>query len=236
MAEQETPGANEETASPDMSSESAPAGDGDGAGATGAGEEQAKAEAPVGPISMLSLAVSGLLQERDQTRDRLLRTAAEFDNYKKRSKRDATESVRRAEDRVVQEFLPVIDNLERALAHAEGESETVALLDGVRMVHKQFLSTLERYEIKPFDSVGQPFNPELHEAIQQMTSDQPAGSVCHELQRGYLRGERLVRPALVVVSKGPGEAPASEDGAPADDEPLNDETTETEKGSETERS
>jgi len=234
MAEEETPLAAEENASPEPAAENAPEVPEDRGSETG--EAQVTAEAPAGPISLLSLAVAGLQRERDENRDRLLRMAAEFDNYKKRSKRDATESVRRAEDRVVQEFLPVIDNLERALAHAEGETETVALLDGVRMVHKQFLSTLERYEIKPFDSVGQPFNPELHEAIQQMASDQPAGAVCHELQRGYLRGDRLVRPALVVVSKGPGEAPTAGDGASADEQPADEQTADTETGSETERS
>lgn len=166
------------------------------------------AEPAVAPPAVLPSPVGEALltlaRERDQNRDRLLRTAADFDNYKKRSKRDQTDAVRRAEERVAQDFLPVIDNLERALAHAAGSDDTLAA--GVRMVHKQFLSALEKHEIRPFDSVDQPFNPELHEAVQQAASDKPVGTVCLELQRGYRRGDKLVRAAMVVVSTGPATA------------------------------
>jgi len=164
------------------------------------GEKGSEAEQAPVPTSPLTLAITTLQQQKQETWDRLLRTAAEFDNYKKRSKRDVVDSTRRAEDRVVLDFLPIIDNLERALAHALEED---GLVDGVKMVHKQFLTTLEKYDIHPFDSVGQTFDPERHEAIQQMPSDQAAGDICNELQRGYIRGDRLVRPAMVVVSSGP---------------------------------
>ncbi len=116
----------------------------------------------------------------------------------------------------MQEFLPVIDNLERALSHAEPAS---GLLEGVSMVHKQVLAVLERFGVTPFDSVGQPFDPERHEAIQQAASELPPGTVCQEAQRGYLRGDRLVRPAMVVVSVGPVAAPpAGQAGQPAPQE------------------
>jgi molecular chaperone GrpE len=167
---------------------------------------------PATPQSTLSAAISSLRREKDETWDRLLRTAAEYENYKKRSKRDLSDAAKRAEDRVVLDCLPVIDNLERALAHAEGEEG--GLVDGVRMVYKQFLTTLEKYDIRPFDSVGEPFDPELHEAIQKIASDKPSGVVCHELQRGYKRTERLVRPAMVVVSSGPADA---EDPEPSEE-------------------
>ncbi|MFZ5786308.1 MAG: nucleotide exchange factor GrpE, partial [Acidobacteriota bacterium] len=111
------------------------------------------------------------------------------------------------------EFLPVLDNLERALGHAEGDAG--GLVAGVGMVQKQFLTLLEKYEIRPFDSLGQPFDPERHEAIQQAHADAPAGVVAQQLQRGYLRGEKLVRPALVIVSLGPAAAAA---GANAKDD------------------
>ena len=172
----------------------------------------AEAPDPTPRVSPLGAALVALNAELEQTRDRLLRTAAEFENYKKRSKRELGETRKRAEDKVVLEFLPVIDNLERALAHVEAgnEDDSGGLVGGVRMVHKQFLTTLERYDIRPFDSVGEPFDPELHEAVQQVAAEQPANSVAHELQRGYRRSDRLVRPAMVVVSTGP--APTVADG------------------------
>lgn len=185
------------------------------------------AAAPVTATSALSKAIAAVQQARASDRDRLLRMAAEHDNFKKRSKRDTRDSVKRAEERVVLEFLPVVDNLERALAHSDpecGEAAVAGLADGVRMVHKQFLTTLEKYDIRPFESVGQAFAPERHEAVQQMPSVEPAFAVCKELQKGYLRGDHLVRPALVIVSTGPaaaageveqGEAPQQDDTAPA---------------------
>ena len=106
----------------------------------------------------------------------------------------------RAEEKVVLEFLPVLDNLERALVHAE--AEPTSLIEGVRMVQKQFVGTLDRFEVRSFDSIDSPFDPERHEAIQQMPSDKAAGVVCLVLQKGYVRGERLVRAALVGVSTG----------------------------------
>jgi molecular chaperone GrpE len=152
--------------------------------------------------------VAKLLEANKSTHDRLLRTAADFDNFKKRSRRDQQEAVRRAEEKLVIEFLPVLDNLERALAHAEGEHGT--LLDGVAMVHKQFLALLERFDIRPFESLDTAFDPERHEAIQQAISDRALGTVCQVMQKGYCRGERLVRPALVVVSLGPAPAATTE--------------------------
>lgn len=167
-------------------------------------------EAPAAPrppmqiaTSPLSLAISSLVDEKKALRDRWLRTAADFENFKKRSRRDIVERAKQAEDRMVLDFLPVVDNLERALEHSNGGDQESALVNGVDMVYKQFLSTLERYGITPCEAIGQPFDPEYHEAIQQMHSDQPAGSVCNVLQRGFRRRERLVRAALVVVSLGP---------------------------------
>jgi molecular chaperone GrpE len=191
------------------------------------GTPEPTAEAPSAPTSALSLAISSLRREKDETWDRLLRTAAEYENYKKRSKRDVSDAAKRAEDRVVLECLPVIDNLERALAHAEEEEG--ALVDGVRMVYKQFLTMLEKFDIRPFDSVGEPFDPELHEAIQQIPSDMPSGVVCHELQRGYKRTERLVRPAMVVVSSGPA-AGAEEESEASEEQESEASRTEEQSG------
>jgi molecular chaperone GrpE len=173
------------------------------------------APGPAVATSPLSEAVAQLHEASRATHDRLLRVAADFDNFKKRSRRDQQEATRRAEEKVVLAFLPVLDNLERALAHTEGVPGN--LFDGVAMVQKQFLATLERFDIRPFESIGQTFDPERHEAIQQASSDRPLGTICQVMQRGYCRGERLVRPAMVVVSLGPaGEAaPAPETNPPA---------------------
>jgi molecular chaperone GrpE len=179
-----------------------------GEGSAGDPEAEAPAAPPYG--SPLGEALLSLQREQQETRERLLRVAADFDNFKKRSKRDAREGAQRAENGIVLEFLPILDNLQRALLHAEARPEE--LLAGVRMVEKQFLSTLERYDIRPVDAKERPFDPELHEAIQQVPSEVAAGTVCEELQVGYVRGERLVRPSLVVVSSGPAKTPAGEEG------------------------
>lgn len=178
-------------------------------------------EANFAQVEWLGIAevLNVLRQERDSLKDKLLRSAADFENYKRRAKRDASDSVKQAEDKVVCDFLPVVDNLERAIDHAKGkeqiaEETTKLLLQGVEMVLKQFVTTLEKYGISAVDSVGKPFDPELHEAIQQVHSDQPKNTVVTVFQKGYVRNEKLVRPAMVVVSKGPASeevsAPTSE--------------------------
>ena len=140
----------------------------------------------------------------------MLRIAADFENFKKRSRRDLKEGTARAVNQVALDFLPVLDNLERAIEHGEtpGDDEDKTLLSGVKMVAKQFLAALARHDIESFDSVGQPFDPEFHEALQQIDSDLPRNAVARELQKGYRSGDRLVRPALVIVSKGPEDAPS----------------------------
>jgi molecular chaperone GrpE len=137
-------------------------------------------------------------------RDQLLRTAADFDNYRKRSRREQDDAQKRGQQGVLKDLLPVFDNLERAAQHADGATDAKAVADGVRIVLKQFESTLERMGIKRIPTVGMPFDPALHEAIQHVESpDQPAGVILHEVQAGYTMGDQLLRAAMVVVSKGP---------------------------------
>jgi molecular chaperone GrpE len=140
----------------------------------------------------------------DELKDRLLRTAAEFENYKKRVKRELEDAQSRGRDGLLKEVLPVLDNLERALQHAQ-EKDPLAV--GVRMVEKQLLSALEKFGITRFSAVGQPFDPSMHEAIQQVeTRDVPAGSVASEFAKGYMSGGRLLRPAMVAVAKAPADS------------------------------
>jgi molecular chaperone GrpE len=178
------------------------------AGDVGSGEaapaEAATAEAT--PEKRLADA----LGEAGRLRDQLLRTAADFDNFRKRSRKSEDDALRRGREGLLKELLPVFDNLERALLHAEGTPEALAVASGLRMVLKQFVDTLDRVGIKRVVSVGQAFDPTRHEAIQHLESaEHPAGVVVAEVQPGYLIGEILVRPAMVVVSKGPPAADSS---------------------------
>ena len=148
--------------------------------------------------------------EAARLRDQLLRTAADFDNFRKRARREETDATRRGREGLLKDILPVFDNLERAVQHAEGAQEVKAVADGLRMVLKQFIDTLDRSGIKRVPTVGQPFDPTKHEAIQHLAStEHPAGVVLAEVQPGYMIGEHLARAALVVVSKGPPEAAAN---------------------------
>jgi molecular chaperone GrpE len=140
-------------------------------------------------------------------RDQLLRSAADFDNYRKRARREQEDASRRGRESAVKELLPVFDNLERAAAHAESAPEAKVIADGVRMVMKQFNDVLEKMGIKRVATVGRPFDPSQHEAIQHLPSaEHPAGVIMAEVQSGYAIGDYLLRAAMVVVSKGAPEA------------------------------
>lgn len=142
--------------------------------------------------------------EIQRLRDQLLRTAADFDNYKKRARKEQQDGERRAREDMLRDLLPVFDNLERAAQHAGSAADVKSLADGVQMVIKLFLDTLQRLGIERVSAVGQAFDPALHEAVQQLeTKEHPPGAVAAEVQAGYRFGDRLVRPAMVVVAKPP---------------------------------
>lgn len=144
------------------------------------------------------------IAETARIRDQLLRTAADFDNFRKRSRREAEDANRRGRESVIKDLLPVFDNLERAATHAEAGPEAKSVADGLRIVLKQFLDTLDKMGVKRIASVGMPFDPSVHEAIQHLESaEHPAGVVLAEVQPGYTIGDHLIRAAMVVVSKGP---------------------------------
>lgn len=152
--------------------------------------------------------------EAAQFKERMLRTAADFDNFRKRSRREAEEALRKGRDGLLRELLPVFDNIERAVAHsalargeASGEADVKSLSEGLSLVIRQFRDTLSRIGVERVDSVGKPFDPSLHEAIQHLeTNEHPPGHVAAEVQAAYREGDRLVRPAMVVVAKAPAEA------------------------------
>jgi len=150
--------------------------------------------------------VAALEAEKAEFRDRMLRIAADFDNWKKRARKDQADVEGRAREVVLRDFLEVADNLERAKASfGEGkQADATSVREGVELVLRQFRSKLERYQVRPVEALGQAFDPRYHEAIAQTpTTDVKPGSILHELQKGYLIGEKLLRPAMVVVAAPP---------------------------------
>jgi molecular chaperone GrpE len=126
------------------------------------------------------------------------RTQAELENLRKRAARDVAQAGERAKARLIRELLPVLDNLERALATANPEEDHLA--EGVRLVHVELVSTLERNGIKAFDPAGEPFDPTVHEAISMREGDNGSGMVLDVVEKGYKLGDAVIRPARVVVS------------------------------------
>jgi molecular chaperone GrpE len=146
-----------------------------------------------------------------ETHERLLRTAAEFDNFRKRAAKEKDDVQRFGSERLLKDFLPVMDNLERALDHAE-QHEPRQVIEGVKLVQKLFETTLAKHGVVGFSAVGKPFDPAVHEALMQQESDEPAGTVVSEMAKGYKLNDRLVRPAAVVVAK-PRTQPAATPGS-----------------------
>jgi molecular chaperone GrpE len=140
-----------------------------------------------------------------ELKDRWLRAAADLENYKKRAGKEKDELLKFANERVLKDILPVLDDLDRTVEAAGTSIEpgVNALLDGVKMVQKKFILQLEKHGVSTFASVGQAFDPNQHEAVQQAHSEVPAGGVAAEARRGFFLNGRLLRPALVVVSLGP---------------------------------
>ena len=158
--------------------------------APGAGEEQPQAQ---------ELDVEALAAERDEYLDQLRRVAAEFDNYRKRAARDHELLVARAAERLVRELLPVLDDLERALQAAE-EHEEATLEEGVRLVHRQLEEALRKEGLAEVPTDGG-FDPHLHEALLAQPAEAESGTILEVLQKGYRLGDRVLRPARVVVAE-----------------------------------
>ena len=140
--------------------------------------------------------------ELEETRDKVLRLAAEFENFKKRMARERGLALKYAEESIIKELLPAIDNLERALEQGKETHNAEDLLAGVELTHKGLLTTLEKFEVASMDCVGAPFDPNHHEALaMEETDEMDPNSVLKEFQKGYTYKDRLIRPAKVVVSK-----------------------------------
>ena len=137
--------------------------------------------------------------------ERIVRLTADFDNFRKRAQRDKDEARQFANQGLLEKLLPVLDNFEMALTAVKGADPSVR--DGVQMILDQLLSVLKESGVEPVDALGQPFDPNLHEALsQEETTDAEEGTVVQQVQCGYKLNDRLVRPARVVVAKAPGTA------------------------------
>jgi molecular chaperone GrpE len=141
-------------------------------------------------------------KEAEENYARLLRMAADMENLKKRQERERAELLQYANENLIKELLPVVDNLERALEHGRQLETPAPLLEGIDMVYQGFLKALGKFGVTPLESVGQQFDPAFHNAVMQEETDQvPDCSVTKELQKGYLMNQRLLRPAMVVVAR-----------------------------------
>ena len=142
----------------------------------------------------------------DENWERLLRTTADFDNFKKRAARERQDAIKFANESLIQKLIPVLDNFEVATAAAQNSSADglKSLQDGVNMIQSQLRSALVENGLEEVDATGKPFDPNLHEAVsQQESADVPEGHVLQQLRKGYKLRERLLRPATVIVSKNP---------------------------------
>jgi molecular chaperone GrpE len=164
---------------------------------------------PVEPATLTSEQLEELKQraaKADEHWERLLRTTADFDNYKKRASRERQDAIRFANESLLEKLVPVMDSFDMALAAAQNNQTEVAqsLRTGINMVHQQFKSALTDAGLEDVEAMGKPFDPNLHEAVsQQEHADLPEGQVVQQLRRGYKLRERLLRPATVIISKHP---------------------------------
>ena len=154
-----------------------------------------------------------LMEKIKDGHEKMLRAVADLENYRKRAAKEKEEVQRFGAERLLKDLLPVADNLDRALEHAKAAADAEAFKQGVGMTRKLFEDALGRHGVKAFTAVGKPFDPRLHEAMQQVESAElPPNQVVTEILRGYTLNDRLVRPALVMVSKAPpaAQAPVAE--------------------------
>lgn len=154
------------------------------------------------PKSDSNVKLTELTEQLASEKDRVLRLSAEFENLKKRKQRELDDFKKFANEMIFKSLLTVVDNLERAISAAEENSADDSLLEGVKLTHKDILKIFETFHVKPVEAQNQPFDPNFHQAVtQEETDDFPDNTVTTVLQKGYLLHDRLIRPAMVVVSK-----------------------------------
>ena len=159
-------------------------------------QDALEADAPAASVEM-----SELQKQRDDLYDRLLRTSAEFDNYRKRIERERQQASDSAAAGLISDLLPLLDDFERALRTDAGTGAE-GYRQGVELIHKQLLELLRRRGVRPIEALGAEFDPHFHQAVSYEPADgRPDGEVIEEFRRGYMLGDRLLRPAMVKVAK-----------------------------------
>jgi len=147
-------------------------------------------------------------EKSSENREKMLRTLAEMENLRKRQEKEKKEYINYANQELLNEILPVLDNFDRALASADNNPEAASYLQGVEMIYKQLEEVLRRQGLEEIEALGEPFDPFFHEAVQQdFTDEYPDGTILEVLLKGYLFRGKLLRPAAVKVASSPGEAP-----------------------------
>ena len=160
--------------------------------------------------------------ESEKRHDQMLRTIAEFDNSRKRTEREKEESLKYALESFVKELIPTIDSIERAIQSTKESQDFDALAEGVEMIYKGILSILEKRGVTPIEAVNKPFDPMQHEAVMHVESEEvPENNVIEAWQKGYMLHNRVIRPAMVSVSKGKSQQVAESEAPNVEEEASN---------------
>jgi molecular chaperone GrpE len=169
---------------------------------------------PPPEIQALREALEAKTRDAESQQERALRIMAEFDNAKKRAAREREDYTRYANESLLRELLPVLDNFERALQAARSQPSAEAVTSGVELIQRELLRVLDKFSVAPFDSIGQPFDPTRHEAVARVHAPgHPDMTVVGETARGYMIGNRVLRPAMVTVAMAPESARPEADGS-----------------------
>ncbi|MBJ6363087.1 nucleotide exchange factor GrpE [Paenibacillus sp. GCM10012307] len=145
--------------------------------------------------------IAALQKQADDNHQRLLRVQADYDNFRRRTQKEKEELAQYASMKLITELLPIIDNFERAVSASKDSDDKDSFIKGVDMIFRQFDQLLQQEGLKPMETVGQPFNPDFHQAIMQVESEEyEEGIVVEEIQKGYTLKEKVLRPAMVKVS------------------------------------
>ena len=189
------------------------------AAAVGDAKDQEIAELKV-QLEVSQAASRAVMSRIKDEHEKVLRASADLENFKKRAQKEKDELQRFGNEKLLKDLLPVVDNFDRALEHSRAGGDIASLEKGVTMIRKLFEDALGKHGVKAFDSKGKPFDPNLHEAMQHVeTDDMPANHVASELLRGFTLNDRLVRPALVMVSKKKTPATESTEKTPSEPAP-----------------
>ena len=165
-------------------------------------EQKAKKKPAKKKSAKGSAELSKIKEENTRLKDQLLRKAAEFDNYKKRTERDFFDRVQNANERLITDLLEVLDDFDRSLNHAEGKDNAKSLVEGLELIYKKMYAKLEKEGLKPIDAIGEEFDPDKHDALMQMESkEHKSGTIIDEHLKGYELNNKVIRHSQVIVAK-----------------------------------